>query len=232
MPKYGEAIFERRDLLGITGPEAATFSEQYAREDPALYAKFSQQTLSRWESDRTGAIIAASSPARIRALARALRWTVGEFEERVGVPTFGATPAPNGPGRIEIAGGLVLVPVVGWANGGKPDSLGGILVDPEFVRGGNTRAFRVVGNSMDNGSDKAIKDGNWVLVDTSLTEPIPGRVFLLEVIGDGMTVKRLRKIDGEWRFASDNPEVDEAWRDDQVDIIGEVYGRVNFDEVR
>ena len=38
----------------------------------------------------------------------------------------------------------------------------------------------------------------------SLTKGIPGRVFLLEILGDGAAVKRLRVFDGEWRFASDN----------------------------
>jgi len=39
------------------------------------------------------------------------------------------------------------------------------------------------------GSDGGIRDDNWVLVDTSLTNPINGRVFLLEIVGDGMTAK-------------------------------------------
>ena len=157
MPRLGEAIYERRDVLGITGPEAATLSEQYAREDPALYARFSQQTLSRWESDRTGAIIAASSPARIRSLARVLKWSVTEFGEHVGVPTFSSTAATGESGRDEIVGGLVLVSVVGSANGGKPNTYGLLPVEPEMVRGANTHAYRVVGDSMDNGSDRAIR---------------------------------------------------------------------------
>src|SRR5690554_2057651 len=93
MPKFGEAIFERRDYLGISGPQAADISEDLARRDPAMYASFSQQTLSRWESDRDGSKIAASSPARIRALAHILQWTVAEFEKNVGVPAGGSAAA-------------------------------------------------------------------------------------------------------------------------------------------
>lgn len=70
-----------------------------------------------------------------------------------------------------------------------------------------------------------------MLVDVSLTSPVAGRVFLLEIIGDGLTVKRLRRVEGEWRFVSDNPEVDEVWRESQVNIVGEVYGRVNYSEI-
>src|SRR5690606_1843722 len=124
MPRFGEAIYERRDLLGISGPEASALSERYARENPAKYARFSQQTLSRWESDRTGAIIAASSPARIRSLAQVLQWTEAEFAEKVGVPTFSSAATTGEAGRDELVGGLVLVSVVGSANGGKPDSYG------------------------------------------------------------------------------------------------------------
>jgi len=38
--------------------------------------------------------------------------------------------------------------------------------------------FGTLGCGMDDGSETAIKDGDWVLVDTSLTDPVPGKVFL------------------------------------------------------
>lgn len=231
MARFGEAIYERRDVVELSGPDVAALSETYAQEDPATYAKFSQQTLSRWESDRTGAIIAASSPARIRSLARALKWTVQEFEQRVGVPAGGGPLVTTSGGQqIELVGGLVLVPVMGLANGGRPGAYG-LPVEPELVRGDNTRAFQVEGTSMEVG-DGGIRDGSWVLVDTGLTEPVNGKVFLLEVLGDGMTVKRLRKVSGDWLFLSDNPNAGESWREDQVRIVGEVYGRVDYTEVR
>ena len=50
-------------------------------------------------------------------------------------------------------------------------------------------------------------------------------------LGDGMTVKRLRNVEGAWVFMSDNPEAGESWRDDQVRIVGRVYGRVDFEEI-
>lgn len=228
MSRYGEAIFERRDLLGLTGPEVAAMSEQLAASDPARYAKFSQQTLSRWESDKTGAIIGASSPARLRALATALQWSSDEFEDSVGVP-LGAGRAIES-GKVKLVGGLVMVPLVGVANGGMPTEYV-LPVKPSLVRGGNTRAFQVSGNSMAVGPDGGIQDGDWVLVDIALRQPVNGKVFLLEVIGDGMTVKRLRNVDGQWVFMSDNPEAGEAWREDQVRIVGRVYGKVDYTEI-
>lgn len=230
MARYGEAIYERRDVLGITGPDLAALSEQLALSDPAQYAKFSQQTLSRWESDKSGAIIAASSPARIRALARGLQWSLDEFERNIGVPGSSAqVVAPVG-GPVRLVGGLVMVPVVGTANGGRPAEYG-VPVKPKLVRGDNTRAFEVQGDSMDTGKEGSIQDGDWVLVDLSLTEAVNGKVFLLEILGDGMTVKRLRRVAEAWLFLSDNPSAGESWRDDQVRIIGQVYGRVDYAEI-
>ncbi len=232
MARHGEAIYERRDLLGLSGPAVAALSEQYAKEDPAAYAKFSQQTLSRWESDRTGAIIAASSPARIRSLARALQWTMQEFERHVGVPAeLASVGVVHGHEPMRLVGGLILVPVMGSANGGQPHEYV-LPVKPSLVRGDNTRAYEVTGNSMDDGKEDAIRDGDWVLVDMSLVTPANGKVFLLEIIGDGMTIKRLRQIGSDWLFMSDNPDVSESWRADQVRVVGQVYGGVDFKEIR
>lgn len=75
-----------------------------------------------------------------------------------------------------------------------------------------------------------IHNGDWVLVDAGLTKPNNGKVFLLEIIGDGTTVKRLRQVGNEWVFMSDNPR-GESWTEDQVQIIGEVYGRVDYEAI-
>lgn len=144
------------------------------------------------------------------------------------VELFGSHGASND--SIQVPGGMVMVPIVGLANGGRPDDYA-LPVDPKLLRGDNTRAYQVQGNSMEIGEREGIRDGTWVLVDTGTTEPVNGKVFLLEIIGDGMTVKRLRSVGDGWLFLSDNPNASEAWRDDQVRIIGRVYKRANFDDV-
>lgn len=179
------------------------------------------------------AYLAYREPEVLDRLLAEFDWTLQELNEETGanVPIkpsdIEEIRNPVSSGGLVIPGGLVMVPVYGSANGGMPFEYG-IPVDPEMVRGENTRAYQVDGDSMDTGNDDGIKDGEWVLVDTSLTTGIPGRVFLLEILGDGMTVKRLRQFDGEWRFASDNPQVGESWRGDQVRVVGKVYGKVNF----
>lgn len=240
MSRYGEAIRERREWVGFsTATDCARASEQLALDEPTIFKKFSQSSLSRWELDKTGQFIQGAHGMSLRTLSYLLKWSSDEFEEHVGVPVGKVPYLDDGPDNrttirseeLLVVGGLVKVPVFGVANGGKPHDYGVLLVKPSMVRGDNTRAFQVEGDSMDTGREGAIMDGDYVLVDLSLTEPVNGRVFLLEIIGDGMTVKRLRNVDGAWVFLSDNPEAGESWRDDQVRIIGRVYGRVDFEEI-
>lgn len=240
MTKYGEAIRERREWVGFsTATDCAKASERLALDDPGTFKKFSQSSLSRWELDKTGQHIQGAHGTSLRTLSYLLKWTSDEFAEQVGVP-IGKVPylddgvegrhADQLDGMI-LAGGLVMVSVIGVANGGRPGEYV-VPVKPKMVRGDNTRSFLVEGNSMDTGRDDAIQDGDYVLVDLSLTEPVNGKVFLLEIIGDGMTVKRLRNVNDDWVFLSDNPETGESWRDDQVRIIGRVYGKVDYTEIR
>lgn len=234
MSRFGEAIRERREFVGFkTATDCAAASQRLAIEEPTKYKKFSQSSLSRWELDRTGENIQSAHGKSLRTLAHLLKWSASEFEENVGIP-IGNVPGYDDPrrskmgdseGMFTIPGGMVSVPVMGMANGGRPRDYG-VLVDADFVHGDNTRAYKVSGSSMDDGSDKAIKDGEWVLADISLTDPVSGKIFLLEIIGDGMTVKRLKRQFGEWVFTSDNPECEESWREDEVRIVGLVYGGV------
>lgn len=240
MTRFGEAIRERREWVGFeTATACAQASEQLELDNARSFKAFSQSSLSRWELDRTGAAIESAHAKSLRSLAYLLKWASDEFEAHVGVP-IGRGPHFDDPLEVEdfqlpgrqvrLVGGLVMVPVVGVANGGKPAEYG-IPVRPDLVRGDNTRSYQVEGDSMAIGERDGIRDGEWVLVDRSLTKPANGKVFLLEILGDGMTVKRLRQVAGEWFFLSDNPEVGESWRHDQVRIIGQVYGKVDFAEI-
>lgn len=87
---------------------------------------------------------------------------------------------------VVIPGGLQMVAVVGAANGGRPHAYA-IPVRRDLVRPA-TRAFQVEGSSMDDGSDNGIRDGDWVLVDTSASALENGRVYLIEIVADGMTM--------------------------------------------
>lgn len=183
------------------------------------------------DPEQTLSGLAYREPETLEKVLSALDWTLPRLNSELGVSIpLRPKDVPASAGQFEIPGGMIAVEIVGMANGGKPKDYG-LPVGKENVRGANTRAYLVDGDSMDDGSEDAIRSGDWVLVDISLTKPVNGRVFLLEIIGDGMTVKRLRRVDDGWVFMSDNPS-GESWRDDQVTIVGEVYSSVIVKKVR
>ncbi len=224
-----------------------------SQEEVALRSNLSPSLVAKLEQGRHD--LGNVKFRNLYALLRALQWTPEEFAEATGLeivpvyehqehlgtatvsaPTGGAyvrvdeTEVESERSRPVIPGGLVMVPVVGAANGGKPMEYA-IPVQKELVRP-NTLAFEVHGDSMDDGSETAIRDGDWVLVDTSLTDPIPGKVFLVELEGDGYTVKRLRKIGDQYWLVSDNPEGESIPLDRVARIVGQVYRKVSYQEVR
>ena len=87
MPRYGDALIERRELRGFdTASDLAKKSKEVAEQlnDPQLSA-FSQQTLSRLESDKSGEYIANARPRIQRMLSYLLGWSAEEFEAAVGI---------------------------------------------------------------------------------------------------------------------------------------------------
>ncbi len=92
-------------------------------------------------------------------------------------------------------------------------------------------AFEVHGDSMDDGTLDAIHDGDLVVVDTSLTDLVPGKVYLVELPGQGLMVKRLRRVGDALWFMSDNPINGSFPAEDAVRVVGQVYGKVSFGRV-
>ncbi|UQN05506.1 hypothetical protein [Deinococcus sp. QL22] len=85
--RYGDALIERRELRGFdSASDLAKKSKEVAEQlnDPQLSA-FSQQTLSRLESDKTGEYIANARPRIQRMLSYLLGWSAEEFEAAVGI---------------------------------------------------------------------------------------------------------------------------------------------------
>ena len=84
---------------------------------------------------------------------------------------------------------------------------------------------------MDDGTEDAIREGDMVLVDTSVKELKPGGLYVLEIVGDGYTLKEARKLNGEWVFMPWNPK-HPAVRPDEVKVVGKVYAVNRFRTVR
>ncbi len=110
------------------------------------------------------------------------------------------------------------MPVLGVAAGGKPYEY---PVPRSLWRPGGA-VFMVEGNSMDDGTERAIRDGDMVLVDTTLTHLQTGKLYVLEIIGDGYTIKQARKLNGEWVWLPFNPE-HPALHPKEVRVVGQVY---------
>lgn len=86
-PRFGEALTSQREAIGfVKQGDAADASAALAREAADVFESFSQQWLSRLESDRTGERIDAANRRKLRTLSYLLGWSGFEFEQHVGVP--------------------------------------------------------------------------------------------------------------------------------------------------
>ncbi len=94
-----------------------------------------------------------------------------------------------------------------------------------------TTSFEIHSDPMDCTTQDAIRDGDLVLVDTSLTDLTPGKVYLVELPGQGLMVKRLRRVGDALWFMSDNPVNGSFPAEDAVRVVGQVYGKVSFGRV-
>lgn len=185
MSRYGEAITERREVLGYRfQPALADASRELEKEDPDNFKAFSQQTLSRWENDRDGAKLEGSNAKALRTLAYLLEWTSEEFYERVGVP-IGPVPQLDETMERRIFGFLerfgdraelsVRIPVYGSVAAGirgfeqgehdeyrrfAPEEL------PKGVDPSKLYLVKSNGTSMyEEGMSRPVPDGAWLLVE-------------------------------------------------------------------
>jgi len=212
--EVGELIRRRRRKLGLSQADLAR-----AVDVTDVYISGIERgvrSLERWPWQR------------LEALRRALQWTPEEFAEATGIelPDLSSTGAKNPP---ILPAGYSMIPVVGAANGGKPVEYA-VPIRKDLMRQ-NAIAFEVQGDSMNDGSADAIRDGDLVLVDTSLTDLVPGKVYLVELPGQGLMVKRLRRVGDALWFMSDNPVNGSFPAEDVVRVVGQVYGKISYGRV-
>ncbi|MEC5128495.1 S24 family peptidase, partial [Verrucomicrobiales bacterium BCK34] len=132
--------------------------------------------------------LAAKDPATLQKLLRALQWSWDEFSRATGI----SLEMPFSEQRA-IPDNIRTAPVLGEATGGRPYE----YPIPADLYRPTTAIFFVSGDSMDDGTEDGIRDGDMVLVDRSLTALRNGGLYVLEIIGDGYTVKEARKLNGE-----------------------------------
>ena len=85
--RFGEVLAAQREARGFANQsDVASASVSLAHEGNGVFESFSQQWLSRLESDTTGERIDAANRRKLRTLSYLLGWSGSEFEQRVGVP--------------------------------------------------------------------------------------------------------------------------------------------------
>jgi repressor LexA len=200
MPDWALAIKKRRQELGMS------------QEDLAYRSGLSQSTISLIERGIQNPL--RLSVGHFYALLRALEWGLHSFVEATGLEIPEAFYS-----KVDVLPASVkFVPILGSAMGGKPFEY---PIPRSLYRPGSA-VYEVQGDSMDDGTERAIPDGDLVLVDTNLTELHPGKVYVVEILGDGLTVKEARKLNGEWLLILWDP-AHAPLRVEEVRVLGEVY---------
>jgi repressor LexA len=199
-PKWARRLIEARKALGLT------------QEEVALRADVSPSLVAKLEQGRQN--IQSMQLENYVRLCRVLGLDPVAFAAEAGVEL----PSSVGVRLAEVPSDLRMMPVLGVAAGGKPFEY---PVPAELWRP-NGVVFIVDGDSMDDGTERAIKDGEMLLVDTSLTDLQPGKLYVVEIIGDGYTVKEARRINGEWVFLPWNPH-HPVLKPHDVRVVGQVY---------
>jgi repressor LexA len=165
-------------------------------------------------------------PHTLNRMLSVLRWTPEEFSEATGLEVPFVRPAKEQPGEA-----YVVLPVIGTAAAGPPWPTVEHIAVPKGVLRAGTLVFRVDGDSMDTGDDRGIKDGDYVLVDPNLTDLRDGHVYLVEIVGDGLAVKRAKKAGKGWVFISDNP-AGPVLTPSEARVVGQVYRKISIQEVK
>lgn len=218
-PVWAEALRRRREALGLTQEELAARTANDIGEE-----LLAQRTISALELGQLHPLRLTTE--RLAAYLHALRWTPEEFAEATGLEVPFVRPAQEKPGEE-----YVILPVLGSAAAGPPWPTVEHIPLPRNILRPSTLVFRVDGDSMDNGEEDSIRDGDYVLVDPNLMDFQDGKVYLVEIVGDGLAVKRARKVKRGWVLASDNPS-GPILTPDEVRVVGQVYRKISIREVK
>ncbi len=212
-----EIIKERLKQRGLS---QASFSKKVGKSPGWASARFFPNI------EHMVRYLAYAEPSTLKRILSVLDWTPEEFAQATGLEVP-LVYRPSGEPREDV----VWLPVVASGTAGRPWPEAGVLPVPkEFVRPGSI-LIRVEGDSMDTGDDDGLRDGDLVLVDQNLRDLRPGKVFALEILGDGITIKRARKTKRGWVFVSDNP-AGPVLEPDEVNVLGEVYRKISIREVK
>lgn len=205
-PKSAQAIRTQREFLRLTQEELAENAGDLLSQGTITDLETGRNPLERMEI------------RRVAALARALKWTLPELQTATGVDfaapqIFQSSHATQGRWAN----------VLDMASASRPDGHAAPVdatqhfIEHEHDRGGAV-PFTVRGDSM----QPTIFDGDIVYCDTHDVNYQDGKIYVFNLIGDGMCVKRARHTSKGWMLTSDNA-THGAFSSDEVEIFGRVY---------
>lgn len=216
-PFWAEQIAEMRKALGYKNQET------FARDLGIKRSKWA-----RIEAGYDNPREKLTYEQRLRLL-RLLQITHEQYIQRTEERLFDRDVDPAAPKDGLVHSDVRWIPRMGKVNGGSiMDPFDYYPIKREFWRPG-AQEYTVQGDSMDDGTEKAIKNGDSVIVDTNLKDLLDGRVYALRLPGAGLTLKQARKLpNGEWWLFSWNPDqvTYRPFIAEDAEIIGKVYKHI------
>lgn len=164
---------------------------------------------------------------RVVSLAAALNWSGRELQEHTGVDLGYDTPSiPSA--KLSPVPSLHRVPVIGLAAAGAPvtDEEDARIIGWEYPTDTEYRphmlCLEVDGESMNDGAADGMRHGDRLYVDPRDMQLQEGKVYVVHIHGNGIVVKRARKLGTDWWLFSDNSDY-KPTRPDEATVIGRVY---------
>jgi repressor LexA len=222
------ALRQRREELSRQEGQRLTQEDIAARTGDAI----SQRTISHLEA---GSIDLGSIAAtRLSALARALKWSLEDLQGATGVDLgfdrAAASTPPYIPANVREIPEVILMPVYSLASAGMPmQDAEPLDYDPIAMPRDQWHPalmlFLAEGDSMSDGQEDSIRSGDILHVDMRDTDPNEGRVMVVQIPGQGVTVKRVRMLGGAYWLFSDNPDQRKypPFQADEAKILGGVH---------
>lgn len=192
-----------------------------------LGVRISQSYLSQLE--RGIKPISSLGGERTQTLLRIYDVSPEEWARRTGLAlTTSTSTVAQATQTLSAIAGVHRVPVIGMASAGAPvsDEEDERIIGWEYPSEDEYRAHMLVlqvdGESMNNGDAKGMQHGDRLYIDPRDLELVEGRIYVIHVHGNGIVVKRARKLGSDWWLFSDNSDFAPT-QPDQATIIGRVF---------
>jgi SOS-response transcriptional repressor LexA len=145
------------------------------------------------------------------------------------IVTTSDNTSPYIPANVREIPDVILMPVYSLASAGMPmQDAEPLDYDPIAMPRDQWHPalvlFLAEGESMSDGQEDSIRSGDILHVDMRDTDPTEGRVMVVQIPGQGVTVKRVRMLGGAYWLFSDNPDQRRfpPFQADEAKILGGV----------